>query len=143
MDMDVREHYLNTQVSSSTPEQLLILLLEGGERFIRIAIRELEKENVQDVHNSIVKAQNIYLELFSVLDQDAGDYVANLQGLYYMLYNNLLDANVNKDAELLGDCLKVAVDLTALWREAIAKSKEERLALTADKPPLAEIDIRG
>ncbi len=141
--MDVREQYLNNQVTGSSPEQLLVLLLEGGERFIRIAIRELDKDNVQEVHNNIVKAQNIYLELFSVLDQDAGDFVANLQGLYYLLYNNLLDANVNKDAELLNDCLKIACDLTSMWRDAIAKSKEEKLVMKDDISPAAGIDIRG
>ena len=141
--MDVREHYLNNQISGSTPEQLLILLLEGGERFIRIAMKELDRENVQEVHNNIVKAQNIYLELFGVLDQDAGDFVESLRVLYSLLYNNLLDANVNKDAELLKDCLKIAVDLTGMWRETIAKSNAEKQALKDDIPPAAGIDIRG
>ncbi len=141
--MDVRELYLKNQVSGSSPEQLLILLLEGGERFIRIALNELDKENTQEVHNNIVKAQNIYLELFCALDQDAGDYVENLQGLYYLMYNNLLDANVKKDSDLLRDCLKIAVDLTAMWREVIAKSNAEKLAMKGENPPVAGIDIRG
>ncbi|MCD6218648.1 flagellar export chaperone FliS [bacterium] len=143
IDMDVRELYLKNQVSGSSPEQLLILLLEGGERFIRIALNELDKENMQEVHNNIIKSQNIYLELFCALDQDAGDYVENLQGLYYLMYNNLLDANVKKDSDLLKDCLKIAVDLTGMWREVIAKSNEEKLALKDEIPPNTGIDIRG
>jgi flagellar protein FliS len=143
IDMDVRELYLKNQVSGSSPEQLLILLLEGGERFVRIALNELDKENMQEVHNNIIKAQNIYLELFCALDQDAGDYVENLQGLYYLMYNNLLDANVKKDSDLLKDCLKIACDLTGMWREVIAKSNEEKLSLKGEIPPVAGIDIRG
>lgn len=141
--MDVRELYLKNQVSGSSPEQLLILLLEGGERFIRIALNELDKNNMQEVHNNIIKSQNIYLELFCALDQDAGDYVSNLQGLYYLMYNNLLEANVKKESDLLKDCLKIAVDLTGMWREVIAKSNSERLAVRSENPPIAGIDIRG
>lgn len=141
--MDVRELYLKNQVSGSSPEQLLMLLLEGGERFIRIALNELDKDNMQEVHNNIVKAQNIYLELFCSLDQDAGDYVENLQGLYYLMYNNLLDANVKKDSDMLKDCLKIAMDLTGMWREVIAKSNEEKLASKGEIPLNTGIDIRG
>ena len=141
--MDIREHYLKNQISGSSPEQLLILLLEGGERFIRMADAELMKERMEEVHNNLVKAQNIYLELFCALDQDAGDFVPNLQGLYYLMYDNLMEANVKKDSKLIQKCLQIAQGLTKMWRDTIDKYNEERINENGSTNHQGNVDIRG
>ena len=141
--MDVREQYLKNQVTGSKPEQLLILLLEGGERFIRIAQAQLAKNNIDEVHNNIVKAQDIYLELFCALDPEAGDFVQNLHGLYYYIYNNLMEADIKKDAKLLGNCLKVSQDLLKMWRDTVDKYHEETDTTLSDSQEQKSIDIRG
>jgi flagellar protein FliS len=141
--MDVREQYLKSQVSGSSPEQLLIMLLEGGERFIRKADAELHRNNVDEVHNNLIKAQNIYLELFCSLNPDAGDFVSNLQGLYYAMYENLMDANVKKDHGVINKCLQIANQLTKMWRETIDKYNMERMNGNGVMCKPGNIDIRG
>ena len=141
--MDVREQYLKTRIAGASPDELLMMLLEGGERFIRKAILDLEKKNYEGVHNNIVKAQNIYLELFSTLEQDAGDFVPHLQGLYYFQYDNLLEADVKKDPVILGNCLKVAEKLTAMWREAVDKYHGETGVSDDGRKNIKSIDIKG
>lgn len=144
--MDVKEHYLKNQVNSASQEQLLVMLLEGGEKFIRLAMKALENDDVEGVHNNITKAQNIYLELFCSLDPEAGDFVQNLHGLYYFMYNNLVEANVKKDISIMDNCLKVAGNLTMMWKETIDKAHEERIHLnddSSDNNNVKSIDFRG
>lgn len=141
--MDVREQYLKNQVSGASPEQLLIMLLEGGERFIRKADGELQRNNMDEVHNNLIKAQNIYLELFCSLNPDAGDFVSNLQGLYYTMYENLMDANVKKDHGIINNCLQIAHQLTKMWRETIDKYNMERVNGNGVMCKPGNIDIRG
>jgi flagellar protein FliS len=140
---DVREQYLKNQTLCSSPEQLLIMLLEGGERFIRKADAELQRSNMDEVHNNLIKAQDIYLELFCSLNPDAGDFVGNLQGLYYAMYENLMDANVKKDHGIIDNCLQIAYKLTKMWRETIDKHNMERMNGNGVMCKQANIDIRG
>lgn len=141
--MDVREEYLATTVAGASPVQRLVLLLEAAERFIRISQREIDKNNHEGVHKNIEKAQNIYLELFCTLDQDAGDFVSNLQGLYYLIYNNLLSADVEKNPELLADCLKTAQGITSMWKDAIDKYNDDKTALNGKSQKIEGLDIHG
>ena len=141
--MDVREEYLANTVAGASPVQRLVLLLEAAERFIRIAQQELDKNNPEGVHINIEKAQNIYLELFCTLDQEAGDFVSNLQGLYYLVYNNLLSADVDKDSELLQDCLKTAQGITKMWKDTIDKFHADEAVLSGNSQTSKSIDICG
>jgi len=141
--MDVRSEYLKSKIAGASQDELLIMLLEGAERFIRIAQNELEKKNWEGVHNNIVKAQNIYYELFSVLDPNAGDYVQYLQGLYYFMCDNLLEADIKKDSAILGNCLKVAGQLTAMWREVVDKYRGELAGSNASLKEIKSIDLKG
>ncbi|MFH1515230.1 MAG: flagellar export chaperone FliS [bacterium] len=141
--MDVREEYLANAVAGASPVQRLVLLLEAAERFIRISQQELDKKNHEGVHKNIEKAQNIYLELFCTLDQDAGDFVSNLQGLYYLIYNNLLSADVEKNPEILANCLKTAQGITGMWKDAIDKFHEDEAALNGKSRKIRSLDIHG
>jgi flagellar protein FliS len=143
--MEVRDQYLKNQVTSSSKEQLLVMLLEGAERFIRIAQKEIEKKNVESVHENIVKSQNIYLELFCTLDPEAGEYVQNLHGLYYFMYHNLQEADITKDPAVLDNCLKVAQGITQMWKDTISKYHEEKglNSINNNDTNMKSIDIRG
>ena len=141
--MDVSGEYLKNTVEGASKEDLLLIMLEGGERFIRRAQAELVRGNHEGVHINVMKAQNIYLELFCALDQEAGDFVQHLQGLYYFLYDNLLEANIKKDLVLLGNCLKVAMDLTAMWREVVDKYHREIHGAMEVSREMKSVDIKG
>jgi len=141
--MDVRSEYLKSKIAGASQDELLIMLLEGAERFIRIAQNELEKKNWEGVHNNIVKAQNIYYELFSVLDPNAGDFVQYLHGLYYFMCDNLLEADIKKDSAILSNCMQVAEKLTVMWREVVDKYRGELAGSNASLKEIKSIDLKG
>lgn len=141
--MDVRGEYLKAAVESASKDELLIMLLEGAERFIHIAQNELSKKNYEGVHNNIVKAQNIYYELFSTLDPNAGEFVQHLHGIYYFMCDNLLEADIKKDSTILANCLKIARQITSMWREVVDKYRRENVGKDGGTREIKSIDIRG
>ena len=137
----VREAYLEQMVESAGRDGLLIMLVEGAVNFIRRAGFALEKEKLEEVHICLVKAQNIYLELVVTIDLDAGEFAESIASVYQYLYNLLIEANLDKDAEKIGIALKLAEDIRDLWKETVEKAHEEaRIApdnQQATEPPAA------
>lgn len=127
--LSVRDQYLEQMVESASPEGLLILMVEGAVNFIRRAKFALEKGNFDDVNNSLLKAQNIYLELTLHLDIDAGEFAENLALVYQYLYNLLIEANIDKDEDKINICLRLAEDIRDLWKETVEKAKSEAVGV--------------
>lgn len=136
--LNVRDNYLEQMVESAPPEGLLMMLVEGAANFIRRAIVELEKERLDEVHNCLVKAQNIYLELVISLDLDAGEFAENLALIYQFLYNLLIEANLDKNVEKMNQALKLADEIRTLWKEAIDKSRADKGSVKQESVPVPE-----
>jgi flagellar secretion chaperone FliS len=123
--MSVRDQYLEQKVNSASPEGLLILLVDGAANFIRRALVELELGKMDEVHNCLVKAQNIYIELVISLNLDAGDFADNLAQVYQYLYNLLIEANLDKDKDKISQALRLADEIRDLWKDAVERSRSE------------------
>lgn len=123
--LSVQESYLEQMVESAGKDGLLLLLADGAVKFIRRALFALEKENLDDVHNYLVKAQNIYMELVITLDLDAGDFAENLALVYQFIYNLLIEANLEKNKAKIESGLKLAEDIRDLWKETVQKARLE------------------
>jgi flagellar secretion chaperone FliS len=138
---NVREQYLEQMVESASPEGLLLMLVDGAANFIRRAEIELEKERLDEVHNCLVKAQNIYMELVISLDMDAGEFAENMALVYQFLYNLLIEANIAKSKDKIESALKLAEQVRDIWREAAEKSRAENAGATAVDAPVEELPI--
>lgn len=130
--MDVKGSYLEHAINAATPERKLLALLDGAVRFIHRARTALAANQLEECHRCTVKAQDIYLELLVALDPEAGEYVPHLQGLYYLLYDVLLDANVRKDETRYAEGQQIAERIRDLWQEVVAAAREQALAAPAE-----------
>ena len=57
------EQYKNTQISTATPGQLVVMLYDGAIKFCKMAILGMESKNVETASNNLIKVQNIVNEL--------------------------------------------------------------------------------
>ena len=57
----------------------------------------MPKKNIENIHNNIVKAQDIVVELATSLNMDAGEISQRLFSIYMYINNRLTDANVKKE----------------------------------------------
>jgi|GEM_PF-4294544 len=147
--MDVKNSYLEQSINAATPERKLQALLHGAVGFIQKARKSLADGALDECHNATIKAQNIYLELLIALDQEAGEYVPHLQGIYYLIYDILLDANIRKDDVRFGEAEIIGNQVKDLWEDVIAESRKESAAVVVVPPveagvePVRRLNIAG
>lgn len=116
------EQYKQNTVLLSSPEKLVLMVYDGLIRFIRAAKMSLEEKDLEQAHNNISRAQDIVTELTGSLDLDI-DISNQLASLYDYMFHRLVEANIQKDMDILEEVESLAVELRDTWQEAISLPK--------------------
>ncbi|OGH02410.1 MAG: flagellar export chaperone FliS [Candidatus Lambdaproteobacteria bacterium RIFOXYD1_FULL_56_27] len=117
--------YQQTSVQTSSQKQLIVMLYDGMHRFMSQAIGAIEAGEVEAAHQNLHRTGKILLELLATLREDKGGEVAqNLKKLYVYCYEQIVIANLKKDAELVREIQKVIGNLREGWKELYAASQK-------------------
>ena len=109
--------YKQTAVTTQNKGRLIVMLYDGAIKFLRQAIRDLEANDYEAKGRNIGKAQDIIIELNTVLDMDTGGEVAqNLRSLYNFMNRHLSQANVKRDPQMLREVISLLEELNQSWR---------------------------
>ncbi len=120
------KQYKQTQIDTAPKEQILLMLYDGAVRFLNQAKVGFAENDIEKIHNNIVKAQNIITEFQTSLDvENGGDFAKNLFSLYEYLNNKLFQANMKKREDFLDEVIKHVTELRDTWKEAVKKFKAE------------------
>ena len=115
--------YNRNKVLTASPAELTLLLYEGAIKFCNIAIIGLEQNDMEKVHNNIIKVENIIEEFQATLNHK--DPVAeDVDKIYKYIYNLLVEANIKKDKELLEQALNELRGMRDTWKEVMVKAKQ-------------------
>jgi flagellar protein FliS len=111
------DSYKETAVATQNKGRLVVMLYEGAIKFMKLAIEELEAGNYEAKGRYLIKAQNVINELNAVLDMEKGGQIAaNLRSLYTFMNNNLAQANIKRDPELIRQVIKLAEELNESFK---------------------------
>lgn len=115
--------YNRNKVLTASPAELTLLLYEGAIKFCNIAIIGLEQNDMEKVHNNIIKVENIIEEFQATLNHK---YPAaeDFDKIYKYIYNLLVEANIKKDKELLEQALTELRGMRDTWKEVMVKAKQ-------------------
>ena len=69
--------YRENAVLSATPEQLVVMLYDGAQRFLRQAGKAMRGGEIERTHNALRRAEMIVAHLDSVLDYEQGEPIAS------------------------------------------------------------------
>jgi flagellar protein FliS len=116
------QRYKDLQVQTASGGQLILLLYQGAIKFLNRARRAIEERDVEGAHNSLIRAQDIVLELSHALDKSAGPVATNLERIYDYLYRRLVYANVHKDVAAIDEVLKHLRDLHGAWEHVLSQA---------------------
>ena len=111
-----RAAYRDSAVSTASPERVVVLAYERLIIDCERALACLESELPAGKH--LIHAQDLILALQSNLDVSLWDGAPRLSGLYTFLYQELISANVTRDALKVTSCLSVISPLLDAWRRA-------------------------
>lgn len=120
-------HYQSTQVTTASPERLLLMLYEGAVSFSRMAQNSMNCGDIGGKGTYIGKALAIVTELRSTLNHDMGGKIAqDLERLYAYIIGEFINANINNDSKSLENAIAILANLHDTWTEAVDIVKKER-----------------
>ena len=130
------KQYKQVQVKTANKEKLLIMLYQGCIKFLRLAKKSIEEEDIQGANNYIIRSQDIIRELMNTLDREKGGEIAtNLYSLYDFMNRQLIEANVNKDVEKIEVVEDMMLELLDSWKQ-IAGEKKKKNKNKEEEPQL-------
>ncbi|WP_324780798.1 flagellar export chaperone FliS [Thiobacillus sedimenti] len=110
---------LETGVASASPHRLIVMLYEGAELSVRLAIQHIEQGDLAKKSAAISKASAIILEgLRAALDRKQGGEIAEqLDALYDYMLKRLALAHLNNQTAPLEEVLGLLRELRDAWQQ--------------------------
>lgn len=123
MTYNALNQYRQNAVFTATPEELTLMLYDGGIKFMNIAKYNIENNQIEKAHQALIRAQDIVLELSSSLNMEY-EISNNFRQLYDFIMNNLIDANINKEIKPIDEALEILTEMRDIWKEVMKEVKK-------------------
>lgn len=133
MSTDTATAYLRTQVTTASPEQLRLMLLDGAIRFARQGREGLVNSNHEAVYEGFSRARNIVLELTNTKPDIDPTLRSRIQGLYTFIYMQLVDASFEREMAKADKAIELLEYERETWVLAMQRAAEHR-RLTSSEP---------
>ena len=129
--------YRTAEVETLTQRDLIVKLYQGAERFLLQAKMGMENKQIENATVGCQKAKRIFVELLSTLNFESGGEIADqLRDLYLFIVSQIVEANLQKDPQMIGELLPIIATLRGAWEEIPAEHantsslKEEHVGQT-------------
>lgn len=128
--------YLAQRVQGASPELLVALLLEGGQRFLNQALNAMKTHDLPGQARYVNRVADIILALRERLNhEDGGELVENLVRIYDWWTDVLFDASMKAEPERLQMISNQMGSLRATWEEL----DRRKIASNKATPPTASL----
>ena len=117
---DVRAQY-SQSVVTTTPERLVTMLYDRLVRDLVAGEQAIVQGDVELSNTELKHAQEIVIELLHSLDTKMWGAASQLSTLYAWLIEQLLQANVRKDAKQVRACRELIEPLAEAWHQAAGR----------------------
>ena len=115
--------YQKNKILMASPAELTLMLYEGCIKFMNVAVMAIEKGNVEKAHINIIKAQRIVEEFRASLNFKY-PVAKDFDAVYDYVLKRLIEANLQKDTEILEECLGHMRGMRDTWKEVMRLNKE-------------------
>lgn len=115
------QQFMQQNVSTMTPTQLLIALYDKAEQELKKSIYYIESKDIQNANTSLLKVQ----EIVSMLDGSLKmkyEVSEGLTKIYSFLQDRLIMANIHKDAEVVREIIPFFSELKESFSLAVKKA---------------------
>jgi flagellar secretion chaperone FliS len=107
--------YRESAVLTATPEQLVVMLYDGANRFLTQSAIAMRDGRVALSGEKLRRAERIIDELLATLDLSVGDVAERLQALYVFFKEHLMAARLNQDASKIDEVARLMRELRSAW----------------------------
>lgn len=120
---DPYRSYRRTQVETADQASLLLMLYSGALKFLKLAKKALEDDDIEETNHQLGRAQDVLCELMSSLNPDLPDISGSLFQLYEYMHYQLVQANIKKDVAMVEEVEKMLNSLLEAWQAAVKQEK--------------------
>ena len=114
------KQYQANNITTATPEKLMVMLFDGAIQFLQKAKSAIEEKNLQERATNIESARKIIRELMRTIDLENGNDVSkSLFRLYNRMVMKLIKANVSKNVSLIDEVLEDLSNIRWGFQKAI------------------------
>ncbi len=114
------KQYQASNITTATPEKLMVMLFDGAVQFLQKAKVAIEEKNLQERATNIEGARKIIRELMRTIDLENGNDVSkSLFRLYNKMAMKLIKANVSKNVSLIDEVLEDLSNIRWGFQKAI------------------------
>ncbi|SCY05237.1 flagellar protein FliS [Lachnospiraceae bacterium XBB2008] len=94
--------YNNSKILTAKPAELTLMLYEGAIKFCNIALLAIDENDIEKASINIIKVQRIIDYLRKTLDMSY-PVAQDFENIYTYLSSRLIEANINKDPEIVSE----------------------------------------
>lgn len=116
------QKYQQNSVLTASPQELTLMLYNGGIKFCNIGIKAIEERKYEQAHKAITRAQDIIIELKCTLNE-AYPVAEGMSKMYDYILDVLIEANIKKDCEKLQEAKSFITEFRDMWHEAMKLAK--------------------
>lgn len=134
--------YLRTRVMTASPEELRLMLIDGGISFARKGCDAVAGKRHEEAYTNLNAAREIVLELLTTIrDEPNPDLAQNVRSLYTFLYTHLIEGSFEKDTSKISKVIELLEYERETWVLLMQKLGEERGA--ALKTSTGGVSVEG
>ncbi len=114
------KQYQTSNITTATPEKLMILLFDGAIQFLQKAKNAIAENKFKERSENIDGARKIIRELMRTIDLENGNDVSKqLFKLYNRMAMNLIKANVQRNSALIDEVIEDLTNIRWGFQKAI------------------------
>ena len=117
----------DNNVLTASADELTLMLYEGAIKFCNQAIAAIEKKDINKAHTLIIRVQDIIREFQMSLDNNY-EISENFHDLYEYMHRRMVDANYDKDVEIIQEVAGLFREFRDVWKEAMKIARKENPA---------------
>jgi flagellar protein FliS len=107
--------YRESAVLTATPEQLVVMLYDGANRFLTQSAIAMRDGRAGLAGEKLRRAEAIIDELLATLDMSVGEIAERLQALYLFFKEHLMAARLKQDAGKVDEVAHFMRELRSSW----------------------------
>ena len=111
----VKQAYNESSILTASPEQLVVMLYDGGVRFLRQSAEAMRVGNREVARERMRRGEAIIDELNWSLDMSYGQIPENLRLIYLFCKRQLVKANLESDATPIDAVVRLLSELRESW----------------------------
>lgn len=110
--------YFRNRVLTATPAELVLLLYDGFIKFGNMSVKFINDKDYENANKYILKMEAIIDELSGTLDRSY-EVSKHFDNIYSYVSRRLIEANINKNSEILEECISHIRSLRETWTEVM------------------------